>query len=136
MIQMDMQLKLSNLGVIATSERVLSNAVSTLSDLGVHETPEQILAATSVQPVKDTNILAVEVTLPARDMSEEAKRSAQEDAKVAADVVAAEFKRAYAELNNRRVKQSREFIEAQLETAKKAWSARRTRLSNIKRNTR
>ncbi len=132
MIQLDMRLKLSNLGVIATSERVLTNAVSTLSDLGVHETPEEILAATSVQPVKDTNILAVEVTLPARDTSEDAKRAAQEDAKVAADVVAAEFKRAYAELNNSAVRQSREFIEAQLETAKKSMVSAQDALKQYK----
>ena len=38
----------------------------------------------------------------------------------AADVIAAEFRKAYSELNNSEVRQSREFIEAQLLTTRKA----------------
>ncbi|MHB9035837.1 MAG: GumC family protein [Armatimonadota bacterium] len=106
---MDTQLRLSNLGSIATSQRVLTNAAETLRDLNLSFTPADILDKTSVQPVKDTNILAVEVTL-----------ENPQEAKVAADVIAAEFKRAYTEINNSAVKQSREFIEAQLETTRKA----------------
>ena len=108
-MMMDVQLKLSNLGNIATSQRVLGAAADTLRDLNLNYTSEEILGKTLVQPVKDTNILAIEVTLENRD-----------DAKIAADVVAAEFKRVYAEINNSAVKQSREFIEAQLETTRKA----------------
>lgn len=105
----DLQLQLSNLGNLATSQRVLSNAAQTLADLGMNYTPQQVLAATSVTPVRDTNILAIEVMLP------DAK-----SAKVAADVIAAEFKKVYADLHNASVSQSREFIEAQIEVTRAA----------------
>jgi succinoglycan biosynthesis transport protein ExoP len=105
----DLQLQLSNLGNLATSQRVLSNAAQTLADLGMNFTPQQVLAATSVTPVRDTNILAIEVMLP------DAK-----SAKVAADVIAAEFKKVYADLHNASVSQSREFIEAQIEVTRQA----------------
>lgn len=105
----DIQLQLSNLGNIATSQTVLQNAAQTLSDLGMRFTPEQVLSATSVAPVRDTNILAIEVTLP------DAK-----SAKVAADVIAAEFKKVYADLNNASVSQSREFIQAQIDSTRTA----------------
>lgn len=105
----DIQLQLSNLSNIATSQKVLLNAAQTLADLGMKFKPEQILGATNVTPVRDTNILAIEVTLP------DAK-----EAKVAADVIAAEFKKVYAELNNAAVSQSREFIEAQIKTTREA----------------
>ena len=105
----DLQLQISNLGNLATSQRVLQNAALTLSDLGMNFTPQQVLSATSVTPVRDTNILAVEVTLPNA-----------EAAKVAADVIAAEFKKVYADLNNASVSQSREFIEAQIEATRTA----------------
>ena len=105
----DLQLQLSNLGNLATSQRVLSNAAQTLSDLGMKFTPAQVLSATSVTPVRDTNILAIEVTLPDA-----------ESAKVAADVIAAEFKKVYADLNNASVSQSREFIQAQIEVTRAA----------------
>lgn len=105
----DIQLQLSNLGNIATSQKVLMNAAQTLSDLGMRFQPDQILGATNVAPVRDTNILAIEVTLP------DAK-----EAKVAADVIASEFKKVYADLNNASVTQSREFIEAQIKTTREA----------------
>jgi succinoglycan biosynthesis transport protein ExoP len=100
----DLQLQISNLGNLATSQRVMQNAAQTLSDLGLNYDARRILSATSVTPVRDTNILAIEVTL-----------SDAEAAKVAADVVAAEFKKVYADLNNASVSQSKEFIEAQIE---------------------
>lgn len=100
----DLQLQISNLGNLATSQRVMQNAAQTLSDLGLNYDARRILSATSVTPVRDTNILAIEVTLPDA-----------EAAKVAADVVAAEFKKVYADLNNASVSQSKEFIEAQIE---------------------
>jgi len=106
---MDVQLKLSNLGNIATSQRVLGAAAETLQDLDLNYSTKDILGKTTVQPVKATNILAVEVTL-----------GNPGEAKIAADVVASEFKRAYAEINNSAVKQSREFIEEQLDTTRKA----------------
>lgn len=107
-MQLDVQLRLSNLGNIATSQRVMQNAAMTLDDLGRKFTADEILRRTSIAPVRDTNIMAVEVTLP--DPNE---------AKIAADVVAAEFRRVYGEINNAAVKQSREFIEAQLEQTRK-----------------
>lgn len=76
---------LANLGSLAMSSRVIMNAVQTLSDLGVESTPEKVLKNITVAPVKDTNILAIEVTLP------DAK-----EAKVAADVMASELKKEYA----------------------------------------
>lgn len=120
-MMMDVQLKLSNLGNIATSQRVLTNAADTLQDLNLSYKPEEILAKTNVQPVKDTNILAIEVTM-----------ENPQEAKIAADVVAAEFKRVYADINNSAVRQSREFIEAQLETTRKAMVKAQTALRKYK----
>ena len=108
-MQLDLQLRLSNLSNIATSQRVLTSAAATLSDLGLKFTAKDILGRTSVRPEGDTNILAVEVTLPDG-----------REAKVAADVIAGEFKKVYGELNNAAVSQSREFIEAQIVTTKEA----------------
>jgi len=108
-VQLDLQLRLSNLGNIATSQRVMSNAAQTLQDIGFTLPAGEILRKTKVQPVRDTNILAVEVTL-----------DNPKDAKIAADVVAAEFKKVYNDLNNAAVRQSREFIQAQLETTRVA----------------
>ena len=76
--------RLDTLVELATSQKVLSNAAETLSSLGLRHSPPEILAATTVEPVTGTNIIAIEVTLP------DAK-----DAKIAADVVAAEFKKAF-----------------------------------------
>lgn len=121
MMMMDVQLKLSNLGNIATSQRVLSNAAETLKDMNLSYTPEQILSRTSVQPVKDTNILAIEVTM-----------ENPQEAKVAADVIANEFKNVYADINNSAVRQSREFIEEQLETTRKAMVKAQTSLKDYK----
>lgn len=118
---LDLQLRLSNLGNIAISQRVLNSAAQTLADLGMKYTPEEILSATSVTPVRDTNILAVEVTLP------DAK-----SAKVAADVVAAEFKKVYADLNNAAVTQSKEFIQAQIETTRQSMVKAQNALKNYK----
>lgn len=107
--QLDVQLRLSNLASIATSQRVFGAAAETLPEYGMRFSPQQIFSSTKVSPVRDTNILAVEVTLP--DPNE---------AMVAADVIAEEFKRVYSELNNAALAQSREFIEAQLETTREA----------------
>lgn len=108
-MQVDVQLRLSNLANIATSNKVIVNAAQTLSDLGLRYEPQEIFQHTSVQPVRDTNILAIEVTLPD-----------PEEAKIAADVIAAEFKKVYADLNTQAVTQSREFIAAQIEATRQA----------------
>lgn len=99
----DLQLQLSNLGNIATSQTVLENAAQALWDLGLKFTPQQILSATSVTPVRDTNFLAIEVTL-----------TDPNDAKVAADVIATEFKKVYADINSASVTESRRFIQQQI----------------------
>jgi capsular exopolysaccharide synthesis family protein len=136
-MQLDSQIKLSNLVTMATSQKVLANAADTLRDLGMHFTPEQVIQRTKVQPVGGTNILAVEVTLPAEKLSPtEPNRDAEArtagEAKVAADVVANEFKKVYAELNNSALRQSREFIEAQLATTKIAMAKSQDALRQFK----
>lgn len=103
------KMRLANLGNLATSQRVLSNAANTLSELGMKYSPRQILMSTSVTPVRDTNTLAIEVTLP----------DAQE-AKISADVIAAELKKAYADQNNASARENRKSIQAQIENTRKA----------------
>lgn len=105
----DLQLQLSNLGNIATSQTVLDNALQMLSDYGFSFTPDQILAATDVTPVRDTNFLAIDVTLPD-----------PKEAKVAADVIASEFKNFYAELNTKSVRESKDFIAKQIPNTRDA----------------
>lgn len=117
----DTQLRLSNLGNIATSNKVMQDAAATLADLGSRFTPDEILSNTKVAPVRDTNILAVEVTL-----------SDPFEAKKAADVVAAAFKNVYDELNNAAVRQSREFIEEQLKATRIAMTRAQDELRTFK----
>jgi len=105
----DIQLRLSNLDTIAVSNTVMQNAANTLNDLNLRYSPDEILQSTKVSPVKDTNIIAIEVTLPD-----------PQEAKIAADVVASALKNVYDDRNNAAVRQSREFIEAQLKTTKEA----------------
>lgn len=119
--QLDLQLRLANLGHIATSQKVLAGAAETLADLGMRFSPDFIVSRTTVEPVRDTNILAIEVRLP--DPTE---------AKVAADVIANEFKKQYHELNNESVRQSREFIEEELKTARKAMIDAQSKLRKFK----
>ena len=68
---------------LAMSERVISDAVQTMSSIGLKHSPGEMLGATTVAPIKNTYIIAVEVTLPD-----------PKDAKVAADIVGAEIKKA------------------------------------------
>lgn len=105
---LDVQLRLSNLASLATSNKVMQDAIMTLRDLGSVYSDQELLAATKVEPVRDTNILAIEVTLP--DPVE---------AKKAADVIASAFKNAYKELNTEAIEKSREFIEAQIESTRR-----------------
>ena len=119
--QMDVQLRLSNLGSIATSNKVIRDAIETLRDLDSKYSDEELLAAVRVEPVKDTNILAIEVTLP--DPVE---------AKKAADVMASCFKNAYNELNNAAVSKSREFIQGQIETTRRTMAKAQDELRRYK----
>lgn len=101
--------RLSTLGNIVTSQRVLANAAATLSNLGMKTTPEQVLSATQVIPVRDANILAIEVTL-----------ADPKEAKVAADVLAAEMKKVYNDLYFAPVYQRRERLVMDARNAEKA----------------
>ena len=76
-----------NLTKLLSSTAVMRGASKTLADLGLKLTPPEIIRATSVSAVRDTNIVAVEVTLPDQD-----------EAKIAADVLSAEMKKAYADV--------------------------------------
>ncbi|MFQ3549965.1 MAG: hypothetical protein SNJ70_09475, partial [Armatimonadota bacterium] len=119
--QTDVQLQLSNLGQIATSQRVLQDAARMLEDYNISVTPEMILKNTQVKPEKDTSIIGIYVTL-----------ENPEDARIAAEVVSTAFKRAYNELNNAAVRQSREFIEAQIESTRLAMEKAQNDLRKFK----
>lgn len=97
--------RLKHLITLATSQRVLSNAAMTLDVLGMSS---GILYNASVKAIKDTDIIAVEVT-----------GSDPFEAKVAADVIAAELKRAYHEIMLDNLKADLENLESQLVPAEK-----------------
>jgi len=125
--QLDVQLRLSNLSAIASSAKVRQRAADALHDFDSTLTPEEIantLQQLDVHAEKDTNILALEITLPSIPRGSESREAAEartrEYVTVATEVVAAEFKKYYSELNNSAVTQSREFIQAQLESTHKA----------------
>lgn len=109
--------RLSELGTLLTSQRVLSNAANTMADLGLKQ-PAQVLSAVTITPVRDTNILAIEVTLPD-----------PREAKVAADVVAAEFKKVYSDMHTAPLSNRREFCQA---WSKKAASALTASINAVK----
>lgn len=120
-LQLEPQARLSNLSGIASSQRVLQSARMTLEDLDLKLTADEILGRTNISPQRDTNILQIEVTLPN-----------PEDAKIAADVIAAEFKKVYGEINNSALRESREFIEEQLETTRQEMVKAQDRLRKFK----
>jgi polysaccharide biosynthesis transport protein len=103
------EIHLADLAHIATSNSVITRAVASLEDLGITVEPDTLIRTLTVEPVQDTQILQIEVTSPDRD-----------EAKSAADVVAAEFRRFYSELVSGAAEQSREFIEKQLKETKKS----------------
>ncbi len=111
MIQ-DVQLRISNLTRIARSPSVLQPAFTTLNDLGLRSTLPEIQGGLEIAPDRDSTILVIKVTLPN-----------QEDAYTAADVIAKQFIVRYGEINNAAVGKSREFIESQLESTRKAMVA-------------
>ncbi len=121
LLQMDVQLRLSNLGRIATSQPVLRNALVTMRDFGVIIDGDYLVKHTTVEPVKDTNILAIEVSLPDG-----------RNAKTAADVIALEFTKVYSELNNAALRQSREFIEGQIASTKQSMIGAQSTLEKYK----
>ena len=102
------EIHLADLAHIATSNSVIIKAISSLGDLGIAMEPQKLIQTLRVEPVADTQILQIEVT--STDMLE---------AKSAADVIAAEFRRFYSDLVSGATVQSRDFIEKQLKDAKK-----------------
>lgn len=103
----EIQMHLADLANIATSNSVISRSVETLGQLGIALDPLRLIRTLKVEPVTDTQILQVEITSEDPD-----------EAKSAADVVAAEFQRFYRELVSGATEQSKEFIEKQLKDAK------------------
>jgi polysaccharide biosynthesis transport protein len=99
----NLEVHLSNLGNIATSQEVMRRSAESLLTLGITVDPRSLLRTVSVRPVQNTQILAIEVTSP--DVIE---------AKAAADVIAYEFKRFYTEVIHGATSLSREFIQGQV----------------------
>lgn len=134
--QLDVALRLSNLSTIATSLKVRQRAAEALADFHLSLRPDEILQHLEVRPEKDTNILALEVILPSTPLPSESREDAEartrEEARISAEVIAAEFKKYYGELNNSPVIQSREFIEAQIETTHKAMVSAQNALRKFK----
>lgn len=104
----NIEVNLSNLGNIATSQEVMRRSAESLLALGITVEPRLLLRNVSVRPVENTQILAIEVVSPE-----------MEEAKAAADVIAYEFKRFYSEVIHGATSLSREFIQGQLVEAKR-----------------
>jgi len=85
----ELKTRLANLAAIAKSERVTRGAWRTMGYLDVTGDPSELMSTLSIEPVDESQILRLEV----------ASRSADE-AKVAADVIAGELQKAYAEVMN------------------------------------
>lgn len=115
------QTHLNDLGVIATSERVLGGAARTLAMLNISSNPEELLRTVKVEPVRDSQVLNIEVRSGDRDQAENA-----------ADVVASEFQRAYREIMGEPNEKSREFIESQIPVANKELTRIREELRRFK----
>jgi polysaccharide biosynthesis transport protein len=102
----NLDIHLNDLGVIATSEKVLQSAARTLTLFNITTNPEALLSTVKVEPVPSSQILKIEV------ISED-----REEAEAAADAVASEFQRVYREIKEEPTASSRKFIEAQLPIA-------------------
>lgn len=105
-IQANIEMHLSDLAHIAASNTVVERSTETLGQLGVSLDPKKLMATLKIEPVPDTQILSIKVSSTKPD-----------EAKAAADVVSAEFRRFYRELVTGATEQSREFIEKQLRDA-------------------
>lgn len=93
---------------IGSSQKVLNASIQTLEDLGLQYQPEELLPYTAIFVEPHTNIVAIEVTLPDG-----------REAKVAADVIAAEIKKAYTEDRVAAARRNRESLEARTEDLRK-----------------
>lgn len=106
-MQMDIDVRLSNLANILTSDTVIMRTANSLALLGISVDPGKILENTTVQPVRTTEILAVEV-----------RSTDPDEARDAANELVNQFRIFYAELAHGATRESREFIASQLPKAK------------------
>ena len=82
----DREMHMSDLQELAKSQTVLTRTADTLIRLQVTQDPFIVLSTLEVEPVKDTNILAITVQAESEDL-----------AKATADIIACEFVRYYDE---------------------------------------
>ncbi|HPP73811.1 MAG TPA: polysaccharide biosynthesis tyrosine autokinase [Armatimonadota bacterium] len=120
-MQPNIEIHLADLAHIAASDMVRSRSIETLEQLGVAINPAELMRTLKVEPLPATQILALRVT-----------SEYPSDAKSAADVVAAEFKRFHSELKSGADEQSREFIEKQLKDAQNKMTEAREARKNFK----
>ncbi|MBI2841778.1 MAG: polysaccharide biosynthesis tyrosine autokinase [Armatimonadetes bacterium] len=120
-VQPNVDIHLADLANIATSNSVILRSRDTLGQLGIAIDPRQLMNTLKIQPLYDTQILAIEVTSQDPD-----------EAKSAADVVSGEFRRFYQQLMSGAAEQSREFIEKQLKDAKAKRAETREARKNFK----
>lgn len=111
--------RINTLVSIATSDRVMMNSANILRDLGLVSSPQKLLSSVTIEPVQNTNILTIEVQLPD-----------PQEAKLAADVIASEFKRSLAEIRLSELKQRHRQLKEQLLRAEHDMAIAYTDLSN------
>ena len=122
-LQMDIDVRLSNLGNILTSQTVVERTANMLEELGLTVDAAKILQNTTVQPIKATEILAIEVRSPNPQESEDA-----------ANALVTEFVRFYGELVHGATSESKRFIASQLPKAKSDLERSQERLKEFKEN--
>lgn len=99
---------LNDLAVIATSDKIFTQAASTLTLLNITLDPQALLRTVKVEVVPQSEVLEIKVISSNRD-----------EAKAAADVIAREFKDVYKGIMHEPTKKSKEFIYSQREDARK-----------------
>lgn len=119
----EMQSKLSAVEDIARSTEVLQATSSALSKLGVKVSLDDLRRSLNVDHIKDTSILAIEVTF-----------GDPEQAKVMTDVVAAEMKKRYNQLCIDHVVHSRELLQKQADRESKALDSAKAGLESTRIN--
>ena len=101
---------------IARSNRVIRDAIAVLNDLGLKYSPDELMNAARVYPTGSPGMLAINVHLP------DARQ-----AKAAADVLASELKKVYAEIRLAGPRRNTKLVEAQVadlrEQMKQAYAA-------------
>jgi succinoglycan biosynthesis transport protein ExoP len=117
----NLDIHLNDLGVIATSEKVLQSAARTLSLFNISVNPEYLLSTVKVEPVPNSQILKIEVV-----------SSDREEAEAAADAVASEFQRVYREIKEEPTTNSVKFIKARLPVAEENLKHVRNELRQFK----